>query len=741
MKKLLFVLLLLSASRVFAQSPVSPTGPIPLTPYLDNVNKVWWYDQRTLTWYPMAGTGGGSDTVSFQKFQFKNTGTVTNAHIALDAKDTTGVDSVLAMHNNRLYRVLAGGGQNLGNSDLTQSDPTRTFTIGNGLLQFIGTDGINTGTYQFAPDQTELDVLNSVSESTLLLGTNATLSATDVSTGNSGNTGAGSGNGASAFLSFQHAGTGNQTSINIDSTGLVIHDANHHFGATGDELFTVSGSPNQYVQFGNVPGGSVAWGAITGTLSSQTDLQTALNAKQATLISGTNLKTVNSTSLLASGNLLLQTPLTAGTDYLAPTGSAAGLTGLTSTQVTTALGFTPVTDARTLTINGTAFDLSANRSWTVGDALVASPLSQFAATTSAQLAGVLSDETGTGLSVFATSPSLTTPLLGVATATSINKVAITAPATSATLTIANGATLQQTGAFTLNLTTTANSTPTFPTGIGTLGYLGSNNTWTGAQNVQNLTSTSLANNIYIPSASISSSTTTASYLFAGASTVFLRFGLAGTGATTLTTGTSYANVDMGSSVITTFGSGTHALITGTVMKPVTITSGGATVTDATPFISYPATGATGNWNGWMKGGITRVSELRVDTLTASKVVFTDASKNITSTGIGTSSQYIAGDGSLGTIGSKPHTIFTPTTGGTVTLINNQYNIINPAGALLALTVTLPSSPANNDCVFIKFTQNVTTVTYGNGTVVDGITAPTAGGLTVLTYDSGTTSWY
>ena len=46
-----------------------------------------------------------------------------------------------------------------------------------------------------------------------------------------------------------------------------------------------------------------------------------------------------------------------------------------------------------------------------GDALVANPLSQFAATTSAQLAGVLSDETGTGSAVFATSPTLTSPVL------------------------------------------------------------------------------------------------------------------------------------------------------------------------------------------------------------------------------------------------------------------------------------------------------------------------------------------
>lgn len=47
-----------------------------------------------------------------------------------------------------------------------------------------------------------------------------------------------------------------------------------------------------------------------------------------------------------------------------------------------------------------------------GDALVANPLSQFASTTSAQLAGVISDETGSGALVFATSPTLVTPALG-----------------------------------------------------------------------------------------------------------------------------------------------------------------------------------------------------------------------------------------------------------------------------------------------------------------------------------------
>lgn len=63
------------------------------------------------------------------------------------------------------------------------------------------------------------------------------------------------------------------------------------------------------VSKGGGGGGSTAWGSITGTLSSQTDLQTALDAKQNTLVSGTSIKTINSTSLLGSGNVLVQSPL------------------------------------------------------------------------------------------------------------------------------------------------------------------------------------------------------------------------------------------------------------------------------------------------------------------------------------------------------------------------------------------------------------------------------------------------
>jgi len=51
------------------------------------------------------------------------------------------------------------------------------------------------------------------------------------------------------------------------------------------------------------------------------------------------------------------------------------------------------------------------------------------------------------------SPSFTTPSLGAASATSVNKVAITAPATNATLTIADGKTLTATNTVNLNTMT------------------------------------------------------------------------------------------------------------------------------------------------------------------------------------------------------------------------------------------------------------------------------------------------
>lgn len=87
--------------------------------------------------------------------------------------------------------------------------------------------------------------------------------------------------------------------------------------------------------------------------------------------------------------------------------------------------------------------------------------------------------TGSGNVVLSTSPTLVTPVLGVATATSVNKVAITAPATSATLTIADGKTL--TANHSLTLAGTDSTTMTFPSTSATIARTDAAQTFTGTQ--------------------------------------------------------------------------------------------------------------------------------------------------------------------------------------------------------------------------------------------------------------------
>ncbi len=93
--------------------------------------------------------------------------------------------------------------------------------------------------------------------------------------------------------------------------------------------------------------------------------------------------------------------------------------------------------------------------------------------------------TGTGKFVFDGTPTLVTPVLGVATATSINKVALTAPASSATLTIADGKTLTVNQTMTLTSGGTS-SVITFPNATDTVGGLGTIQTWTAQNKFNNI---------------------------------------------------------------------------------------------------------------------------------------------------------------------------------------------------------------------------------------------------------------
>lgn len=86
-----------------------------------------------------------------------------------------------------------------------------------------------------------------------------------------------------------------------------------------------------------------------------------------------------------------------------------------STEITSG---STITNVNGLTINSTTIPTSKTI------VVTTDKLSVHAATSSAELAGVISDETGSGALVFANTPTLVTPALGVATATSINGTSI-----------------------------------------------------------------------------------------------------------------------------------------------------------------------------------------------------------------------------------------------------------------------------------------------------------------------------
>ena len=158
-------------------------------------------------------------------------------------------------------------------------------------------------------------------------------------------------------------------------------------------------------------------------LKNQTDASE--NGIYAVVASGAASRTVdaNTNTLVTSGMYTYVAEGTAGNaiGFVLTTADPITLdtTNLTFTQFSSAgaiaAGTGMTKTSNTLDVIGTAGRIVANANTVdIGSdvALVANPLSQFGATTSLQLKGVLSDETGSGAAVFATSPTLVSPALG-----------------------------------------------------------------------------------------------------------------------------------------------------------------------------------------------------------------------------------------------------------------------------------------------------------------------------------------
>jgi hypothetical protein len=194
--------------------------------------------------------------------------------------------------------------------------------------------------------------------------------------------------------------------------------------------------------------GIITTGAAAATLTLSTNNGT--NSGTIVVNAGANTDIVATAN--GTGNIKLNTltvsnagTVTSGTWQGSLVGATYGGTGVNNGTKTITLGDSFTTSgaaALTLTLSSAAatnatFPATGN----ITLAYTGHKLSAFAATTSAELAGVISDETGSGVLVFGTSPSFTTDIRTpkVTTATAVNLVLETNNGTSTgNITIATG---------------------------------------------------------------------------------------------------------------------------------------------------------------------------------------------------------------------------------------------------------------------------------------------------------------
>ena len=144
-------------------------------------------------------------------------------------------------------------------------------------------------------------------------------------------------------------------------------------GTAGQAL--IKSSDSDFATTWGTATSSAAWGAITGTLASQTDLQSALDAKQVALVSGANIKTVNGSNILGAGDLVVSSSIADG-DKGDITVSGSGATWTIDNAVVTNAKLADMPTARfkgrTTAGTGEPEDLTAAQATALLDTFVAS---------------------------------------------------------------------------------------------------------------------------------------------------------------------------------------------------------------------------------------------------------------------------------------------------------------------------------------------------------------------------------
>jgi len=191
--------------------------------------------------------------------------------------------------------------------------------------------------------------------------------------------------------------------------------------------------------------------------------------------------------------------------------------------------------------------------------------------------------------------------------------------------------------------------------------------------------------------------------------------------------TFYGNLSQATTYIYFNRGGNTTLLQGNKIKFVlTNTYAPASVPTATQ-VNFPT---TWRWDGRKPTAVAPGREIMLEVTTND----TAAAAIVYAHWIDDSSQTIMG-------GIINKTIFTPTTGSTITALNRYLNLISPTGALATLTINLPLSPLDGDEVKFKFTQSIASLSFSGATVKGALTTASQGQEITLTWDAGTSSYY
>lgn len=85
----------------------------------------------------------------------------------------------------------------------------------------------------------------------------------------------------------------------------------------------------------------------------------------------------------------------------------------------------------------------------------------------------------------------------------------------------------------------------------------------------------------------------------------------------------------------------------------------------------------------------------------------------------------------------------PATGNTVIANTNGYTrlLIDPAGTLATLTITMPSSPQDGDRLEISSSQVLTALTISGGTIVGTLTTLAVAGFASFVFSATGSKWF